>query len=189
MELSTTEPLFIQSGDTVSWSKLLASSYPASGGWSLVYTLTLQSDASKRLQVTATDSNDVYTVTITAAQSAALTAGTYFIFGHVVKASERYQVFSGTIEVRPNLAALTTGDIRSTVKRTLDAIEATIQNRATSDQQQMTIDGRTLVRIPMAELLVLHDKYKTYYSNELLKGQIARTGVNPRYIGVRFVRL
>jgi len=189
MELPTIEPNVIQSGDTTSWSKLLASSYPASGGWSLTYTLTLQSDASKRLQIAATSSNDVYTATITAAQSAALTSGTYFLFGHAAKGSERYQVYSGTLEVRPNLAAVTSGDLRSTVKQTLDAIEAVILRRATSDQQQMTINGKTLVRIPMAELLVLRDKYKAEYKNELAAEQLARTGIDPRHIGVRLVRI
>lgn len=189
MEVSTIEPTSIRAGDSPSWSKSLADTYPPSGGWALTYTLVLQSDASKRLQVTASDSNNIFLTQITAVQSAALTPGTYSLFGHVSKGVERYQIFAGTVEVLPNLAAVLTGDLRSNVKRTLDAIEAVIERRATSDQQAVTINGRSLTRIPLAELILLRDKYKTDYKNELIAEQIARTGVDPRNIGVRFVRI
>lgn len=189
MEIPTIEPTSIRSGDTTSWSKSLLDSYPPNSGWSLVYTLVLQSDASKRLQVTSTDSNNIFLATITAAQSAALTAGTYTLFGHVLKGSERYQVFAGTIEVLPNIAAVLTGDVRSPVKQTLDAIEAVILRRATSDQQSMTINGRSLSRIPITELLVLRDRYRADYNAELAKEQAAHTGLDPKNIGVRFVRI
>jgi hypothetical protein len=189
MEIPTIEPTSIRSGDTTSWSKSFADTYPPSSGWALVYTLVLQSDASKRLQVTSTDSNNIFLATISAAQSAALTPGTYSLFGHVSKASERYQVFVGTVEVLPNIAAVLTGDIRSSVKRTLDAIEAVIERRATSDQQSMTINGRSLSRIPVTELIVLRDRYRTDYNAELAKEQLGRTGLDTKNIGVRFVRI
>ena len=189
MEIPTIEPTAIRAGDSVSWSKSLASSYPPSGGWTLVYTLALQSDASKRLQVSATSSGDVFLVSLTKEQTDSLPPGTYSLFGHVLKGAERYQIFVGTVQLLPNLAVLLTGDLRSGVKRTLDAIEAVIERRATSDQQSMTINGRSLTRIPLPELIVLRDKYKAEYQQELMAEQLARTGIDSRNIGVRFVRI
>ena len=189
METPSIEPSSIRSGDTVSWSKDLSADYPANGGWSLVYTLTLQSDFSKRLQVTATTVGATFLATITKAQTAALTAGTYNLFGHVSSVTERHQVFQGTLEVLPDLAAVLTGDGRSIVKRTLDAIQAVIENRASVDQESVSINGRSLNRTPIADLLVLYDRYKTEYKKELNAEQMARTGMNPRKIGVRFARV
>lgn len=188
MEISSTEPTSIRSGDTTSWNKYLAD-YPASSGWSLTYTLILQSDASKRLAVTAATSGDEFAVTFSAAQTAGLTPGTSHLFGHVTKAAERYQVHLSTVDVLPNLAAVVVGDSRSHVKHTLDAIRAVIENRASADQLSVSINGRSLSRTPIPDLLALYDRYKAEYQGELDAEQIARTGINPRRIGVRFARV
>lgn len=185
MDIPSAEPTSIRSGDTVQWNKSF-DEYPADSGWSLVYTLTLQSDFSKRLQVTASTSGRDYLVTLSAAQTAALPAGTYNLFGHVSNGSERYQVFASTIELKPNLAAMTTGDGRSDIKKKLDAIEAVIMGSATVDQQSLQINGRAISRYSMADKLLLRDRLKADYQKELQAEQFGRTGINPRRIGVRF---
>lgn len=42
----------------------------------------------------------------------------------------------------------------------LDAIEARLQGRAVSDHERYSIDGRSLDRIPFADLVKLRDKYR-----------------------------
>lgn len=181
------EPAAIRAGDTIKWNKDLSSDYPANDGWSLVYTLTLQSDASKRLQLTATANGAAFLATITAAQTAALVAGTHNLFGHVSKSGDRYQVYQGTVTVTPDLAVVLTGDYRSSIKKTLDAIDAVILGRASIDQQAMTINGRTLARTPIPELLTLRDRYKSDYAAELQAERIAAGLQSGSKILTRFV--
>lgn len=188
MDIPSNEPLSIRSGNTVKWRKSLTD-YPANDGWALTYTLTLQSDFSKRLQVSAVADSADFVTTLSAAQTAALTVGTYNLFGSVLKSGERYDIFTGTIEVKPDLAALTTGDYRSDIKKKLDAVEAAILGKATNDQQSMQINGRAVTRYSLAEMLVLRDRLKADYEKELQAEKFATTGINPRRVGVRFVRV
>lgn len=188
MDILSSEPISIRSGNTVKWRKSFTS-YPANDGWALTYVLTLQSDFSKRLSVAAVADSADFVTTLSAAQTAALTPGTYNLFGSVLKAGERYDVFTGTIELKPDLAAILTGDHRSDIKKKLDAVEAAILGKATVDQQSVQINGRSVTRYSLAEMLVLRDRLKADYQKELQAEQIARTGINPRRVGVRFARL
>jgi len=81
-------------------------------------------------------------------------------------------VDSGTFEVVANRDAATT-DPRSHVKITLDAIEAVIESRATKDQESYSINGRSLSRTPLKDLLMFRDKYKAEYLKEQRKESIA----------------
>jgi hypothetical protein len=45
----------------------------------------------------------------------------------------------------------------------LDAIEATIEGRASKDQESYSIQGRSLARTPIADLILLRGKYKAEY--------------------------
>ena len=189
MDIPDQEPTSIRSGDLISWRKDLSADYPADAGWALLYTLTLQSNAATRLQVTAAATGKTFLATLTAAQTAALPAGTYHLFGHVSKAIERYQVHASTIELTPNLAAVLTGDLRSEIKKKLDAVEAVILGKATLDQQAIQINGRSLTRYSMAEMLQLRDRLKADYQKELQAEQLAQTGINPRRIGIRTLRV
>ena len=188
MDIPVNEPLSIRSGNTVKWRKSL-SDYPANDGWALTYTLTLQSDFSKRLQVAAVVDGADFVTTLTAVQTAAMPAGTYNLFGSVSKSGERYDVFAGTIEIKPDLASLLTGDHRSDIKRKLDAIEAAIEGKATVDQLSLSINGRSITRYSLAEMLTLRDRLKADYQKELQAEQFGRTGINPRRVGVRFARV
>ena len=61
-------------------------------------------------------------------------------------------------------------DDRTENERILDAINATIENRATSDQQYYMIGTRRLDRIPMDELRLLRATYITAVRRE--KGKL-----------------
>ena len=187
MPVQDQEPTTIRSGDLISWNKDLSSDYAANNGWSLLYTLTLQSDFSKRLQITAAANGAAFLATLTKAQTAVLTPGTYNLFGHVEKASERYQVYQGTTQVLPDLAVLNIGDHRSPAKRALDNARAIWQ--AISIGQEMTINGRTFTSRDITEIILLIDRAELDYQKELQANDLARTGIDPKHIGVRYARL
>ena len=80
--------------------------------------------------------------------------------------SERITIDSGYIEVRPNRDLATT-DPRSHYKIVLDAVEAVLEKRATKDQEAYSINGRSLTRTSIEELMKLRDTYRGKYVAEI----------------------
>lgn len=121
--IPTTEPSYIQAGDTLTWSKSLPD-YPASAGWSLGYRLI---NAQAKIDITATASGDDHLVTIAAATTAAYAAGVYTWVAHVTLATDRYTIGKGSVTVQPDLAAQSAGfEARSTAKKALDDLRAAL---------------------------------------------------------------
>lgn len=157
-----TEVQDFTAGDTVKWSKTLAD-YPASAGWALAYTFI---NAAGKFSASGTANGDKFDVTISAATTAALAAGSYYFEGYVSKAGERFRVDAGNVKVAQNIATATTFDGRSHARKVLDAIQAVIEGRASTDQQEYTIGNRSLKRTPIADLLVLANKYQAMVNAE-----------------------
>lgn len=68
-------------------------------------------------------------------------------------------------------------DVTTHATKVLAAIEAVIEGRATVDQQSYTIEGRTLQRTPMQDLLLLRDRYKREVAQE--QGELAAAEGRP----------
>ncbi|GGX01468.1 hypothetical protein [Undibacterium macrobrachii] len=177
-----TEPTSVNAGDTVSWTKSLAD-YPASAGWQLTYTLI---NATHKITVDATASGADHLVQVTAATSAEWNAGTYAWQSRVSKAAEVYTVDSGNITVNPSFASQTTFDNRSHAVKTLEAIESTIEGRASSAVAEYEIAGRKLKYINPVELLKLRDFYRGIVRQEQAAERISKGLSDPRKIFVRF---
>lgn len=186
-DIPTTEPHEILAGDTLQWKKSL-SDYPASGGWTLKYRLI---NASGKIDITAAADGIDHLITVTAATSAAYTAGTYTWTSYVEKGSgaslERYTLSTGTIIVKPSLATQTTGyDTRSHVKKVLDALESLLEGKASRDAQQITIAGQSITKMPPEELLQWRDYYADKYQTELAKENITNEKPAGNRIKVQF---
>ena len=69
------------------------------------------------------------------------------------------------VTVKSNLDA-DTGDPRSHDRIVFDALEATLENRASIDQMSMSIAGRSLSRMSPDELNSWYSKYKHKVLNE-----------------------
>jgi hypothetical protein len=83
----------------------------------------------------------------------------------------RATIASGTFEVLPD--PLAAGDTRSPARRVLDAIEATIAGKVTKDAQTYVIEGRSISRIPLPELLAARDRYAAIVRREEGRGPVA----------------
>lgn len=163
-DIPENEPISFVAGDLVQWTKS-HSDYPASAGWALTYYLV---KSGVQETIVAEASGDDFLLTITAEDSAAYAAGVYAYQAQVVKTDEAYTLYSGAIEVLPGFAAQTTGyDNRSHVKKTLDALEAIIEGKASKDQLSYAIAGRSISRMSPGELLDWRDAYTAEYNREL----------------------
>jgi hypothetical protein len=163
--IPSTEPLQIVAGDYIQWSKALSDYLPVDG-WVLSYALI---NSLAKISITGTTGSDGnHLITIAAATSAAYTAGIYSWQSYVTKASQRVNIGTGDIEIKPNFASLTTLDARSLVKQTLDAINTEILARATGGMtQEYTIGNRSLKKCTAGELITMRDKFTILYNQEV----------------------
>lgn len=180
-DIPTIEPTTANAGDTWRWTRTLAD-YPASAGWALSYTLI---NAAAKITINASASGDDHAVTVSAATTAGYAAGSYDWRARVSKAGEVYTVGEGRITVR-NAFGGSTFDARSHARKTLEAIEAVIEGRASSATLEYSIAGRTLKHIPMADLLSLRDKYRAEVAREDAAAAVAAGLPDKRRVFVRF---
>lgn len=182
--IPTTEPSSITPGDTVKWTKTLQD-YQADQGWALTYELV---NSAQRYTVTAAASGSDHLVTISATATAAYASGTYTWRARVTKSDEVFTVGTGQLKV--NVSFSNVADMRSQARRTLEAIEATLEGRATSATEMYEIQTpgggmRKLKNVPVAELLTLRDRLRQDVAREDATARSAAGLPNPGRIFVR----
>lgn len=157
--LTNTEAIEIAAGDTVKWSKVF-SRYPASAGWALSYSLR---NAQQSIEISGsviTPNGDAFDVLIPATDTAPWVDGYYDYQAYVTNVSgERYTVEVGRIRVLQNLAVLQNVDNRTHNQKMLDAITAVLENRATGDVDEYSIDNVHLKKIPVKDLEAWRARY------------------------------
>lgn len=179
----TKEPGEVVAGDTWKWKRADLADYPAGDGWTLTY---YASNGDDKITASAVADGDAHVVTFSAANTANLAAGRYRLEGYVSKDAERYRVFAGSLKVEPDLTASGNIDARSHAEKVLDAIEAVIEVRATKDQSSYTIEGRTLSRTPIEDLIRLRDRYRNEVAREQARDRIRSGRSGGRQTLVRF---
>jgi len=177
-----TEPSKIIAGDRAAWKRTDLGTDYAPASYSFKYSARLENSGSTEIEITASESGSDYIVEVGQATSAAYTAGVYHWQAYITRTSdsERVTVDSGTWEVIANRDAATS-DPRNHVKKVLDAIESVIEGRASKDQESYSIQGRSLSRTPIADLVALRDKYRAEWVREQraerIKNNLGHSGV------------
>ncbi len=80
-----------------------------------------------------------------------------------------HQPLTSRLTVLPDLAAMDTHDPRSEAEKALAAIQATLSNRATSDQLKLSFGGRSLEKTPLSDLLKLEQRFLNRVNQEKRK--------------------
>lgn len=153
--IPSVEPTRFIAGDTVKWTKSLTD-YPAGEGWSLTYTFI---NTGGKFTIAASADGDAFLVNIAPATSGGLAAGDYDWRAQVSKAGEVFTIATGRTTVQPSFGAATL-DGRTTARKMLDAVEAVLENRASSDVAEYQINGRQLKYISIPDLLKLRDRLR-----------------------------
>lgn len=153
------EPVSHTAGTSSSWSR--ADTY-AYGLWSFEYVFT--GPVQKTLSATADDGE--IGATIAAADS--WPAGKYQWSLFRTKDTERVLVAAGYLVVYPDPASQGgVVDHRSHAEKMLEAIEAKLEGRISSDHESYTIDGRSLNRIPVEQLVQYRQRYRNEVAREM----------------------
>lgn len=163
-------------GDTLDFLTTVED-YPPADGWTLKYRLVPRVSGTAITITAATEGTD-YRVQESPTTTAAWTAGEYTWNSWVEKSGARYTVDQGLITLEVNPATITAHDGRSHARKVLDAIDAVIESRATLDQMEYAINGRSLKRTPIGDLLKLRQHYKTQVDSEVKAAKMA-AGIHP----------
>lgn len=170
-------PALLMAGATLSFDAPYGEFPPPD--WSLRFALRRE-DGGTPVVVAAIDTGGAFRVTLTSTETAALTAGLHVwnLIAEHDASGERHKLVGGVMGIEPD-ALTETGDTRSAAVRILAAIEATIEGRATKDAESYSIEGRSISRTPVADLLRLRNVYAAQVNRE-------RGGGGPIYRRVKF---
>ena len=185
----TQEPDLLVVGDRWTWRRPdLAADYPPAD-YALTYEFHEDSGGggSHKFTITATETTTEYLIEIASATTAAYTAGEYNWYAFITRSSDsqRIAIDEGHTKLELNFAN-TNADNRSHAKKVLDAIEATIEGRASQDQMSYSIAGRSLSRMSIDDLLKFRDRYRAEYNREIKKLRIKNKQDTGNTIKVRF---
>jgi len=141
-------PAIIESGDTVIFTEDFTD-YPVSA-WGVKLYVSLNGTAVTNW--TGSGSGSTYTFTLTAAQTAALTAGRYLFAFYATETatSQRELAKTGELDVLPNLAATQTA---STAQTLLTNIETAITALSSGENQSVSFNGQSFTKKDLGGLL------------------------------------
>jgi hypothetical protein len=113
------------------------------------------------IDLRATASGTAHLFAETAATTGGWAPGLYAVSIRATSGADIHELEAGQATIAADLVSVgSEHDARGHAQRTLDAIEAVIEGRASKDQQSYQINGRSLVRTTIADLLMLRDRYK-----------------------------
>jgi len=185
----TQEPDLLVVGDRWTWRRPdLAATYdPADYALTYEYHEDSGGGGSHKLALTATETTDDYIIEIPSATTAAYPNGDFHWYAFITRTSdsERIAVDDGYAKIEIDFTD-TNADHRSHAKKVLDAIEATIEGRASQDQMSYSIAGRSLARMSIDDLMTFRNRYRAEYNEELKRWRVKNKQDTGNTIKVRF---
>ena len=152
----------LRAGDSLSWEES-HSNYPANDSWVITYKLI---GANGVESITSTSSGATHVLTASSSTTAAWTAGFYEWSAYVEKGTERITLQTGTLTILADPSSASATDSRSHARKVLEAIQAVLEGRASKDQESYTINGRSLSRTPIADLMKMERTYAARVAQE-----------------------
>ena len=160
------EPLKIVVGDFIQWKKSSLAETYAPALYSANYVARITAGGANEIQIAATETSSYYLFTVSSATSAAFVSGFYYWQLEVTQTSSgnRIVVERGEFEFIQDLDN-TGADPRSHAEIMLDKIQSLLQGRADKDVSSYSIQGRSIAKMSIVDLL----QWRDYYRKEVLK--------------------
>lgn len=178
----------LASGDSATWTDDLFTNTQGKSYDSSAYALSYEIRGPVKLTLTAVASGSGWKTSITTAQSATLTPGTYYWAAYAAKTGERVTAGTGTFVVTQDLVKASQNyDGRSQEEKDLQAIKDEISARVSGGLTlEYTIGNRSLKKEPLTTLLELKDRYERLVRRQREAEMVANGLGNPRRVMVRF---
>jgi hypothetical protein len=133
--------------------KYIFPDYPASAGWSVKARLIGGTEPVEIPAENAACVGNEWRLTVPASLTNNLASGNYTLM--VIAFNATHEHLAAKDHVR--FFASTETDLRSQNRRTLDALNAMLEGKATRDQTSLSINGRSISRMSWPELLAARD--------------------------------
>lgn len=182
--LKDAEPETLIKGTTCKWKKTY-DDFPTSELWAVTWYLN---GSETTLTVAGTIVGTEYQFAVTDADTAALAVGSYRWQTQAVLGGETYPVQENSLLVSPGFDGLGATDWRTHCQKTLEALEATIEGRASDAQKRVRLGDREIEHMSAAELIQWRKLYQAECSYEASADDVAAGKGTGRKIKTRFVR-
>lgn len=175
----------LTAGDTLSFTTVTPD-YPASAGWSMAYKLIPRTTGTV-ITISSTASGDDHLLQASASTTAAWATGAYTWVGYVIKGAERYTLESGNITIAADPGVVTGLDLRSSVRKTLDAVNTALESYGPKAYlHAYEINGRSQKFHTPGEFLAFRSRLMAEVAREDNAARI-KAGLSPKnQIQVRF---
>ena len=182
------EPLKIVVGDFIQWKKTaLAEAYPPATH-SAEYVARIAAGQSDEIKIAATERTDYYLFKVTSATSASFQTGFYHWQLEVTETASgnRIVVERGEFEAIADLDN-NGADPRTHAEIMLDKIESLLEGRADKDVSSYAIQGRSISKMSITDLLQWRDYYRKEVVKERRDQAIAQGKPTKTTVKVRFL--
>ena len=184
--IPTSEPAQLRAGETLQFIRSLTD-YPADQGWTVNY--SLRGIAATKIDFSSTPSGKDHAVTVPFDTTSGWLPGSYKGVGIVTDGTTAKQIWSGNVQILPNLAAMDGGvDTRTPNRIALDNVRAVLAGRASSSILKSEVEGTTLERISHADLIKLESYLAVKVRNEEIEELQAQGKPTGRTIYAQFTR-
>lgn len=185
----TTEPEEIYCGSFTQWRRPdLAETYSPSL-YDLVYTARLSGGLAREINITATTAADgSFLATLSGAATSGQVAGSYFWQAEIVRKSDsaRILIATGQWRILPDLNQ-TGADPRTHAQIMVDKIQSLLEGRADKDVSSYSIQGRSISKMSISDLLQWRDYYRKEVAQERRDNNIALGKPTKTTMKVRFL--
>lgn len=165
------EPTTVVVGDFIQWKRSdLVNDYPPAE-YNASYTARITGGGASEIFLAADETDpSTYLFTVSSLESATFVAGVYHWQLEITKQAtgDRIVVDTGDFTALPDLDDNQT-DPRTHAEKMLAKIETILEGKADSDVASYSINGRSLTKIPVSELL----QWRDYYAREVAKHKAA----------------
>jgi hypothetical protein len=182
------EPLKVVVGDFIQWKKsALAEAYPPATH-SAQYGARITAGGSSEIQLVAIERDGYYLFQVPSATSEAFTPGFYHWQLEVIQTSSgnRLVVERGEFEVIPDLD-VNSSDPRTHAEIMVQKIQSLLEGRADKDVTSYSIQGRSISKMSIADLIQWRDYYRKELAKERRDNAIALGRPTKTTMKVRFL--
>ncbi len=183
------EPSSVVTGTLVQWKRADLSDVYAPASYDLIYNIRLKNGAGVDKTITATTASDgSFLASLTSVITSAMVAGDYAWQAFIVRKSDSAKVAVGTGEFQL-LANLDQNgaDNRTHAQIMVQKIQSLLEGRADKDVSSYSIQGRSLAKMSITDLMMWRDYYRKEVAKENQDAMIAAGKPSNATVKVRFL--